>query len=132
MKRSNILVANNEPLMLKLLSRVLKLEGYRVAIAMDLKMAIKLISQNRKLSLVVMEFDSDARKGIEACRRLRQLTDMPIIILASKYQGNDVVTALDAGADDFIKEPVVISEFVARVKAVLRLSGVQFSPAGAL
>ena len=62
------------------------------------------------------------QRGIKVCHRLREFSQMPVIILAAKYDEDDVVISLDASADDFITKPFGMGEFVARGKAVLHRS----------
>ncbi|MDP2917677.1 MAG: response regulator transcription factor [Dehalococcoidia bacterium] len=115
-----ILVADDYPAMLRLISRVLEVEGYRVVTASDGDGVLKLVSENKPLALVVLGIDDVELPSTEICCRLRQLSDVPVIILSGRRKESDAVNALNAGADEYIRKPFTIEEFVARVKAVLR------------
>ena len=122
-KKPMILVADDDAAMLKLLSRVLELEGYHVVTARDGTTALKLAVKEKSLALAILELEATEQRGIQICRQLREFSGMPIIILAAKYEERDIVQGLEAGADDFIKKPISMVEFVARVKATLRRQG---------
>ncbi len=121
-EKPTILVADDDPAMLKLLSRVLETESCQVVATHDSTTVLKLTATTKSLALVTLEFDGPAPNGIELCRRLRKFSRVPVIILAAKYDEHDIVRGLEAGADDFITKPVGMVEFVARVQTVLRCS----------
>lgn len=121
-KKPTVLVADDDPAMLKLLSRVLETESCRVVTTRDSTTVLKLTAKTKSLTLVTLEFDGPAPNGIEICRRLREFSRVPVIILAAKYNEHDIVRGLEVGADDFITKPVGMFEFVARVQTVLRRS----------
>jgi len=121
-KKPTILLADDDPSMLKLLSRVLETEDYQVVTTYDSTSVLELTAQRKSLALVILELEAIEQQGIRVCRRLREFSQVPIIILVGKYDEDDVVHSLDAGADDFITKPFGMGEFVARVKAVLRRS----------
>ena len=122
-KKPTILLADDYPAMLKLLSVVLKSEGYQVVTARDSTTILKLAKRRKLKHLVILELEAIEQQGIEVCRRLREFSDVPVIILAAKYNEQDIVCGLEAGADEFITKPFDIVEFVTRVKAVLRRYG---------
>lgn len=122
-KKPVILVADDDPAMLTLLSRVLEIEGYRLVTASDGATALNFAAKEKALSLVVLELEAAEQRSIEVCHRLRKFSNVPVIIVAAKYEDHDVTRAFDAGADDFITKPVSMSGFVARVKAILRRRG---------
>lgn len=122
-KKPTILLADDYPAMLKLLSVVLKSEGYQVVTARDSTTILKLAKRRKLKHLVILELEAIEQQGIEVCRRLREFSDVPVIILAAKYNEQDIVCGLEAGADEFITKPFGIIEFMTRVKAVLRRHG---------
>ena len=122
-KKPTILLADDYPAMLELLSRVLENEGYQVVTAHDGAAVLELVARRKSLQLVILEIDATEQQGIEVCRRLREFSNVPVIILAGKYEEYDIVRGLEVGADEFITKPFGIVEFVARIKAVLRCSG---------
>ena len=115
-----ILVADDYPATLRLLSRALEIEGYRVVTAHDAATVLKLISEEKSLALVVLGIDEVKQPSTEICRRLREVSDLPVIILSARNKESDIASGLDAGADEYIMKPFNIGEFVAQVKAVLR------------
>jgi len=115
-----ILVADDYPATLRLLSRALEIEGYRVVTAHDAATVLKLISEEKSLALVVLGIDEVKQPSTEICRRLREVSDLPVIILSARNKESDIASGLDAGADEYIRKPFNINEFVAQVKAVLR------------
>lgn len=115
-----VLVADDYPATLRLLSRALELEGYRVVTAHDAATVLKLISEEKSLALVVLGIDEVKQPSTEICRRLREFSDLPVIILSARNKESDIARGLDAGADEYIRKPFNINEFVAQVKAVLR------------
>ena len=121
-KKPTVLVADDDPAMLKLLSRVLEIEGYQVVATRDSTTALKLTATTKLLALVILELEAIEQQGIEVCRRLREFSHVPVIILAAKYDEDDIMRSLEVGADDFITKPVGMVEFVARVKCVLNRS----------
>jgi len=80
-EKPTILVADDDPAMLKLLSRVLETESCRVVTTCDSATALKLAAKTKSLALVTLDFDGPAPNGVEVCRRLRKFSRVPIIIL---------------------------------------------------
>lgn len=118
-----ILIADDEPEMLILLCRVLELEGYRVMTASDGASALNLAAGERVLSLVILELETGDQRSVQVCRALREFSNIPVIIVAAEYGGYDRMCALEAGADDFVTEPVGMTDFLARVRGVFLRRG---------
>ena len=116
-----LLVVDDYPTMLKMLSQALEAEGYSVLAASDATEALKLAAENQSLILVVLEMEATTT-AIEICRRLRKFSDVPVIIAVSTNEEEDMANCLDAGADDFIRKPFTVAEFLATVQVVLRHS----------
>ena len=114
-----ILVIDDDPGLLKLVSRDLKMEGYGVITAGDGKAGLQII-QDEKLDLVLLDIMMPGMDGFQVCQSVREFSDMPVIMLTARGQTEDVTHGLDLGADDYIKKPFRTTELVARVKAVLR------------
>ncbi len=119
--KPTVLVADDYPTMLKMLSQALEVEGYLVLTATNDKEALKLAADNQHLILVVLEMEATTA-AIELCRRLRKFSNVPVIIAVSTNEEHDMVSSLEAGANDFIRKPFTITEFLARVRVVLRYS----------
>lgn len=119
-----VLIADDYPTMLKMLSQALEAEGYSVLTATNDKEALKLAADNQHLILAVLEMEATTA-AIELCRRLRKFSNVPIIIAVSTNEEHDEVNSLEAGANDFIRKPFTVTEFLVRVRVVLRRSGHQ-------
>lgn len=118
---STILLIDDDPDLLTLLSMILKKEGYQVEVAEDgesgLEMAIQL-----QPDLILLDIMMPGVDGWEACREIRKITTAPIIYLTAKREESDIVRGLQLGADDFIPKPFRRHELTARIEAVLRRS----------
>ena len=117
---TRILVVEDEERIRQFLQRGLSFEGYRVDVAPDGTIALDLARENPP-DLVLLDImlpgDFD---GIEVCRRLRAVNDIPILMLTAKESVEDRVAGLDAGADDYLVKPFAFNELIARVRALLR------------
>ncbi len=116
-----ILIADDEPAMVRLITQVLAGKGYEVLEANDGQEALKLFFEH-KPDLVLMDVVMPKMDGWQACSRIRDIsTTIPIIMLTGKRKTeDDVVQGLDYGADDYLIKPVGNKELVARVRAVFR------------
>ena len=115
-----ILVVDDEPRVVRLVSEVLKAVGYQVISALSGKAALEMVAlEQPHLILLDIRLQGDL-DGYEICRRLREFTDMPVIMLTAKALETDVVRGFDVGADDYLTKPFSAKELVARVRALLR------------
>ena len=114
-----ILVADDDPAIRDVLRELLRREGYRVKTAADGEEALRLLSAE-KIHLVVMDVMMPRLSGLAATVRLREKSNVPVLILSAKAEGTDRVLGLDAGADDYLVKPFLPAELSARVKALLR------------
>ncbi len=120
---SKILVVDDEPRYLRLLEANLRTEGYEVITAMDGMQAIETFSAN-PVELILMDVMMPKLDGFAACQRIREFSNVPIIILTAKGEEQDRVRGLDLGADDYLVKPFSATELLARGRAVLRRSQV--------
>jgi two-component system response regulator MprA len=102
-----------------MLRRALQAEGYDVRTANDGTEGLAR-ARERQPDLVVLDLLMPGINGIEVCRRLREDTDVPILILTAKDETEDRVRGLDSGADDYLVKPFALDELLARVRALLR------------
>ncbi len=116
-----ILVAEDDARMLRLVQRNLELGGYRVVTAGDGLRALEL-AESEPCSLLVLDIMMPGLDGLEVCRRVREFSSVPIVIITARNAERDVVLGLDAGADDYLTKPFGAPELLARVRAVLRRS----------
>lgn len=117
--RPRILVVDDEPQLLRVLRTGLKSRGYDVRAAADGLSAFDTFSDWHP-DLVITDLAMPTMNGLELCRRLRAISQVPIIVLSAKGEEQTKVEALDIGADDFVTKPFGIDELLARVRASLR------------
>jgi len=115
----HILVVDDEPRLLAFLRSELRASGYRVSVATDGKGALRAFAA-RGPDLVILDVMLPDMDGFEVCRRLREESSVPILMLTARIHDTDKVEGLDAGADDYLTKPFSTSELLARVRALLR------------
>lgn len=130
---ARVLVVDDERVVTEVVERYLQREGYEVSLASDGAEALKL-AQEWAPDLVVLDLMLPVIDGLEVCRRLRQDSQIPIIMLTARGEETDRVVGLELGADDYIVKPFSPRELVARVKSVLRRTsaGPAQAPGGTL
>ena len=119
---ANILIADDEPNQLELMSFNLSNAGYSIIKATNGKEAIELI-ENHSPDLIILDWMKPKMSGIDVCRTLRSRSEtkqIPIIILSARSEDSDKSLGLDTGADDYISKPFSPKELISRVKALLR------------
>ncbi|HMN15568.1 MAG TPA: response regulator, partial [Bellilinea sp.] len=116
---TKILVVDDEPLYIRLLKVNLEPEGYQIVTAGNGEEALEIISQDMP-DLIILDVMMPKLDGITACIRIRQFSNVPIILLTAMGEEQDRVRGLNIGADDYVVKPFSATELVARVKAVLR------------
>jgi two-component system KDP operon response regulator KdpE len=114
-----ILVVDDEPQLTRVLRTGLKSRGYEVRAAADGLAGFEAFNDWRP-DLVITDLAMPNVDGLELCRRLRAVSQVPIIVLSAKGEEKTKVEALDLGADDFVTKPFGIDELLARVRASLR------------
>lgn len=114
-----ILIVDDEAQLTRVLRTGLKSRGYDVRVAADGITALETFT-DWKPDLVITDLAMPNMDGLELCRRVRALSQVPIIILSAKGEEKVKVEALDIGADDFITKPFGIDELLARIRASLR------------
>lgn len=117
-----ILVVDDERILVKGIKFNLESEGYEVECAQNGAEAVELL-RNVKIDLVILDLMMPVMDGLEACRRIREFSTVPIIMLTAKSEDTDKILGLDYGADDYITKPFNIMELKSRVRAILRRSG---------
>lgn len=121
MKKTTILAADDDPQLLRLITRNLQLEGYNVLSASDGQQALAQIEEHTP-DLVLLDVMMPKMDGFTVTQRVRAFSSMPIIIVTARGQDQDKVRGLDLGADDYLTKPFSVDELLARVRAVLRRS----------
>jgi DNA-binding response OmpR family regulator len=114
-----ILVVDDEPLITQSLKYSLELEGFHVLVAEDGQKALEL-ARNESPDLVVLDLMLPGTDGWEVCRRLRQVSTVPVIMLTARGDELDRVLGLELGADDYLCKPFSFRELLARIRATFR------------
>jgi len=128
---TRILVVDDEPRYVRLMEANLTTEGYQVLKAYDGQNAVEIVAEKQP-DLVLLDVMMPGLNGFSACERIREFSNVPIIMVTAKGEEQDRVRGLDVGADDYIVKPFSATELLARVRAVLRraiVSGSTFQQA---
>jgi DNA-binding response OmpR family regulator len=115
----SVLVVDDDPNIRKLLRLYLERERYRISEAADGPGAVALASE-RSFDLVLLDVMLPGYDGMEVCRRIRETSATPIIMLTARSGDSDKVVGLDMGADDYVVKPFSPRELMARVRAQIR------------
>jgi len=118
-ERHHILAVDDEPQITRVLRTALTAHGYEVRVAHDGESAVE-VMKDWRADLVVTDLVMPNVDGVELCRRIRQTSEIPIIVLSVRNQENQKIEALDAGADDYVTKPFSVDELMARIRANLR------------
>lgn len=117
-----ILVVDDEALLVKGIRFNLQTEGYDVITGSDGLDAVRLV-QEEAPNLVVLDVMMPNMDGLTACARIREFSNVPIILLTAKVEDMDKLMGFDHGADDYLTKPFNILELKARIRALLRRAG---------
>jgi two-component system, OmpR family, response regulator MprA len=119
-----ILVVDDEPAVRDSLERALRLEGYEISVAADGEEALAKLEKNGT-DAVVLDVMMPGVDGLQVCRTMRASGDRtPVLMLTARDAVSDRVAGLDAGADDYVVKPFALDELLARLRALLRRSGI--------
>ncbi len=123
MNNGKILIVDDDTNICELLRLYIEKEGYSTAIAHDGVQALD-VFQREQPNLVLLDIMMPKLDGWQVCREIRKTSDCPIIMITAKGEVFDKILGLELGADDYVVKPFEAKEVVARVRAVLRRSGV--------
>lgn len=127
---ARILIVDDEHNIVDILKVNLEREGYQTIAAYDGAQALEM-GLNQKPDLILLDCMLPKMDGFDVCRKLRQQTNVPILMLTAKSEEIDKVLGLELGADDYITKPFSVREVLARIKAQLRrVSLADMEPAG--
>lgn len=112
-------VVDDDPAIIRMVRRYLELESFRVVVAWDGRAALDQFGRESP-NLVMLDIGLPKLDGLEVCRSLRAISNVPIIILTASGHEEEVIEGFDAGADDYLVKPFSAGVLLARVKAVLR------------
>src|SRR5215213_8691939 len=117
-----ILVVDDEEAILDFVELGLRYEGFDVELARDGQGALTAVA-SRRPDLILLDLNLPGLDGLDVCRRVRQVSDVPIIMLTARGEVDERVEGLEAGADDYLPKPFKFKELLARIRAVLRRRG---------
>jgi DNA-binding response OmpR family regulator len=127
--KARVLVVDDEPRYVLGIKVNLEASGYEVVSAHDGQAAVEKAA-NERFDLILLDVLMPKLDGFEACRRIREFSTVPIILLTALAESSDKVKGLDMGADDFVTKPFSADELLARVRAVMRRAVIADSPDG--
>ncbi len=117
-----ILVVDDEELLVKGIRFNLQNDGYEVVTGTNGLQAVEL-ARDPQVRLIVLDVMMPEMDGLEACRRIREFSDVPVIMLTARTEDMDKLIGFDHGADDYLTKPFNILELKARIRALLRRTG---------
>ena len=119
-RQYKILVVDDQPRVVHLVTNVLQTVGFRVIAASNGEMAIEKVAIEQPDLVLLDIMLPPGIDGYETCSRIREFTNVPVIMLTAKAKEKDLLRGFDIGADDYLTKPFSAKELIARVKAVLR------------
>jgi two-component system, OmpR family, KDP operon response regulator KdpE len=122
MNSATVLVVDDEPQIRRVMRTTLAGNGYSVIEARSGEEALEMLRTDQP-DLILLDVNMPGMGGLEACREMREHSDVAIIVLTVRNTEQDKVLALDAGADDYVVKPFSMEELLARIRAALRRTG---------
>ena len=119
---AKILVVDDEQVLVKGIKFNLEHEGYQVEVGYDGEQAVELAREG-SFDLIILDLMMPKIDGLQACMRIREFSNVPIIMLTARSEDTDKLIGFEYGADDYITKPFNILEVKARIRALLRRSG---------
>ena len=117
-----ILVVDDEKVLVKGIKFNLENEGYQVEVGYDGEQAVEL-ARNGGFDLIILDLMMPKIDGLQACMRIREFSNVPVIMLTARSEDTDKIIGFECGADDYITKPFNILELKARIRAMLRRAG---------
>ena len=119
---AKILVVDDEPVIVKGVKFNLEREGYQVETGYDGEQAVELAREG-SFDLIILDLMMPKIDGLQACARIREFSDVPVIMLTARSEDTDKIIGFEYGADDYVTKPFNIMELKARIRALLRRAG---------
>jgi len=126
MRKHKILLVDDEPQMVDLISYSLQAEDFEVITAYNGEEALRKV-ESESPDLVVLDIMLPGIDGFEVCRQIRSHTTIPVLMLTAKKGEIDIISGLELGADDYVTKPFSHRELILRVKVILRRTGFSYS-----
>lgn len=117
--KPRVLLVDDDETLVRLLSFALDREGFEVIVARNGAEAVER-ARGTPPDLVILDIMMPVMDGWEACTRIREMSDVPVLVLSAKSAESDIVHGLALGADDYVKKPFGVQELLARIQALLR------------
>lgn len=117
----NVLIIEDEKNIARFMELELKYEGYNVSISYDGRSGLETLRSNH-YDIIILDIMLPKLNGFELCKKIREFSDIPIIMVTAKSDVSDIVTGLDIGADDYLTKPFNMEELLARMRKLLKLS----------
>ena len=127
-EKKNILVVDDDREIVRAIALNLESEGYQVEAGYDGEEAVEL-ARSGSFDLIILDLMMPKIDGLQACMRIREFSNVPIIMLTARSEDTDKIIGFECGADDYITKPFNILELKARIRALLRRSSGQSRPA---
>lgn len=117
--KTNILVVEDDRQIRKLMSTTLSANGYNIECRIDGEQAIMAVSTN-KFDIVLLDLGLPDIDGVTVIKKIREWSNIPIIVVSARGEDSDKISALDNGADDYLTKPFSIEELMARIRVAQR------------
>ncbi len=124
LKKTSVLVVDDDVGILRMVRRILELEGYSVIMASNGEAALNMLVE-KDPDLVLLDIMMPDIDGYVVCQNIREFSQLPIIMITGKDKDEEKVQGLDIGADDYVTKPFSSRELVARIKAIMRRTALQ-------
>ena len=128
-RKTLVLVVDDDIRILRMMQRILELEGYRVLTASDGEAALNRLCDGETPGLVLLDIMMPDMDGYTVCQRIREVSQIPVIMVTAKGNDEEIIQGLNAGADDYVTKPFSTGELAARIRAVLRRTSLWDDPA---
>lgn len=115
-----ILICDDEPEIRNVLGLLLSSRGYEVKVAVSGVEAVSVLCDDRNFDLCIMDIMMPEMSGVEACRRIREFSDIPVLFLTAKSLYNDKAAAYSSGGDDYLVKPFSAPELLMKIEALTR------------
>ena len=119
MKNGNILIIEDEENIARFIELELKYENYDVTISTDGRLGLEEV-KNNNYDLIILDIMLPKINGLEVCKKIREFSEIPIIMVTAKSDVSDIVMGLDFGADDYLTKPFNMEELIARIRRLLK------------